>query len=97
MSFTLSNHQEAVDHLRAYHAERMAAAEAAAPTWFQAYEDAHDLLWSPKTAEVLAALAPTEYTQAYLMGRAAVLAEIRAVTGRSELANEPVTTTNTTN
>lgn len=94
MSVTLPNHQQAVDRLRAYHAERMAAAAAAAPTWFQAYEDAQDLLWSAKTAEVLAELAPTEYTQAYLMGRAAVLSEIRALTGRPELATEPAATTN---
>lgn len=85
MTVTLPNHQQAMAHLQSYHAERMAEVAKTAPTWFQAYEDSHDLLWSSKTAETLAALAPTEYTQAYLMGKASVLREIRAITGRPEV------------
>lgn len=84
MTVTLSNHQQALARLQAYHAERMGEAAQMAPTWFQSYEDAHDLLWSARSAEVLAELAPTEYTQAFLMGRAAVLREIQVFTGRHE-------------
>jgi hypothetical protein len=84
MTVTLPNHQQAMARLQAYHTERMAEAAELAPTWAQAYEDAQDLLWSAKSAEALAELAPTEYTQAYLLGRAIVLREIQAFTGRHE-------------